>query len=107
METLISFSKSSIEELSIAALACIKEVVHFIWGLRDLESSEKIGYFLERTTETRNVIKEWKYSIVQAIAMQSVSTSIFPKTTFQRIQEYNKQGPFKVEYVPSVAFQSA
>jgi hypothetical protein len=106
-KVLVQYAKNSIEEVSIAALACIKEVVQFPWGLRDFAQSDTYSFFLERKRETPVIIVEWKYSIVQLIALNSNALSFFPTPVFDRFVEFNREGPFKSEYTPQVAFESS
>jgi hypothetical protein len=106
-KTLVHLAKSSIEDVSVAALACIKEVVQFPWGLRDFAQSGTHSFFLERRKELNNVIREWKYSIVQQVALDSNSLSYFSTPVYDQFVEFNRQGPYKSDYTPQVAFESA
>ncbi|KAJ3342606.1 26S proteasome non-ATPase regulatory subunit 5, partial [Kappamyces sp. JEL0680] len=84
---LLSLSKSSVEDVAIAALSTMQGVVAFAWGLEALSSSVAcIDFLLERRGETPNIIKEWKYAIVQAVFLDPRSRSTFAPSHFERLE---------------------
>lgn len=107
LEKVLNLSQSSIEEMSIAALSTIKGVLSFDWGLEMLSNLPGlVSSLLERKKETPDTIKEWKYSVVQTIALNPKAKTALAATAFKRFEEFSKEGPWKTEYAPVVAFES-
>lgn len=102
------YAESAVMDISIAALSILKEIVAYDWGLNQLaDNSALCNFLLDRLPNDENVIKEWKYSIVQHVALDAQASGIFAPSVFQKMVEFAKAGPFQAEYTPSVAFASA
>jgi Proteasome non-ATPase 26S subunit len=107
VEILITLSKNSILDISISAFACLTNMCNFYWGCKELADSTSFHYFLERKPELSNVVKEWKFSVLKAIIAHPNCQALFAPSVFRKIQEFVKDGPFKVVYNPQVSFESS
>ncbi len=88
MDRLIQLSKSSIVEEAIAALSSIKEACQFDWGLEALADCPTSSSFLiQKQRETPDVVKEWKYSILQSVVMKPQAAQIFAPSVLAKYQQ--------------------
>ena len=106
-EFLLTFSKSPIEELSVAAFACLKELSRFTWGLRELQAS-KYQSLLDRSDQPALIRvfvsnQEWKYSIVESMVENAESEVVFGKREYEKLHQFTLDGPFGTDYNPEVA----
>lgn len=104
MTLLKSWAKSSIPEVSIAALSILKELAGFEWGIEALANASDVCEFLMDKNDSENVIKEWKYSIVQKLVLDQRAGNIFAPSVYGKMVEGAKAGPFKTEFAPVVAY---
>ncbi|KAI8901131.1 26S proteasome non-ATPase regulatory subunit 5 [Globomyces pollinis-pini] len=107
LDWLIHLAKSSIEEIAIGALATIKNVMSFKFGIQSILQSNQFSFLLERRKETTTIIKEWKYSIVQTISLNVDAKDVLGDVIYKRFWIFAKEGPFKTEYEPTVALANA
>jgi hypothetical protein len=107
MEFLQTLCLSAIPEICIAALSIVKNISVFSWGLEQISQSTSLCSFLLERRAEENVMKEWKYSILQQVLLNPRSKDIFAPSLYNRIKEFTKEGPFKSEYVPVVAYKTS
>nr|CAG8491328.1 4267_t:CDS:10 [Entrophospora candida] len=108
LNTLITYAKKNIEELRIATFAVMQKMALHPWGKSEMTTNSKefIDYILNRTTESTQKAKGWKYSIVQTLVKSSETTTYrIPPNIMERLVKYLNEGPFFVRTEASVALQ--
>lgn len=54
-----------------------------------------------------DIVKEWRFSLVQRIFGSAEAKKLFSATAFESIERAVKRGPFGKDYAPVVAVQSS
>lgn len=97
---LYSCLETPISDLRFKAFAAMQELAKHSWGARSiLEQPGMFEYLMNRTTETTNEGRKWKYAIVQHLDnFYDICRAIVQTEGCARIKYYLKSG---VNYVPS------
>ncbi|KAJ3283873.1 26S proteasome non-ATPase regulatory subunit 5 [Rhizoclosmatium sp. JEL0117] len=100
--------KSFDEEVRIAGYACLKGVAKYSWGLNALrESGQMIAFLLDRATESTQIGRKWRYSVIETILSRGdASKQALQEVIYNRFGKYVKEGPFYAEAQPQVMMAS-
>ncbi|XP_050513208.1 26S proteasome non-ATPase regulatory subunit 5 [Diabrotica virgifera virgifera] len=103
MEVIVKYAKNPFTEIKLAGLGIIQIMASQQWGQEEIKNSPGlIEYLLDRNIEVIKECKEVKYEIIKLLS----SSTIFDEFTLKRLQKYVKEGPFHVEAITEVAFES-
>ncbi|KAI8929882.1 26S proteasome non-ATPase regulatory subunit 5 [Entophlyctis helioformis] len=107
VKDLVHNSKSSIEELAIAAYAVLDGILSHAWGMDVLAGSlDLTDLLIERQPNALKIIKEWKFSLVKTTLANPVASNRLGGLLLEKLRAYSAQGPYYAEAQPLVAMES-
>ncbi|KAI9263399.1 26S proteasome non-ATPase regulatory subunit 5 [Phascolomyces articulosus] len=107
LDNLIQTAKQPVENIRVAAFACMKSIASHMWGRREMVRNEHIlGYLVDRTVEHTLEGQRWKFNIAETLTTADDAQETLGDH-YRILRNYVRQGPYYRPTEPAAALESA
>ncbi|KAL1923411.1 uncharacterized protein VTP21DRAFT_8391 [Calcarisporiella thermophila] len=107
LSELIVYAKQSLEELKVSAFSVMQGMAFHPNLTQEMGQSKSfVEFILDRRTESTHIGKTWKFAIAQTLITVPDAATLLGTHTFNRLQQFVRQGPFYMPTENAIAFES-
>ncbi|KAI8148603.1 26S proteasome non-ATPase regulatory subunit 5 [Fennellomyces sp. T-0311] len=107
LDNLVQTAKQPVDNIRVAAFACIKAIASHMWGREEMTRYEHVlGYLLDRTAEHSREGQRWKFDIIETMVAADDAQQTLGDH-YRLLRTYVRQGPYYQPTEPAAALESA